>query len=483
MRFYTVRWACLLIGLLAGTTSRAQSPKRYNVLVLLTDDQRFNTIHALGNPDIHTPNMDALVKSGTTFTQAHIMGSLGGAVCAPSRAMLLTGRSVFQVHKDGGLIPASEKTFPEVFRENGYHTFETGKWHSDFASFNRSFSTANNIFMGGMHQEKLGGHWTPRLHHYDSTGKYTQAFTGTQFSSVYYADAAVRFLQAPQQQPFLMYVAFTAPHDPRTPPKEYLSLYDTAKIPLPGNFMPRHPFDNGEMSVRDEQLLPLPRDPGAVKMEIAKYYAMISEVDHEMGRIIKALRESGQYENTIIVFAGDNGLAVGQHGLLGKQNLYDHSMRVPLTICGPGIPANKQTDAYCYLTDVFSTLCNMTGIPQPATVSGQSLHKAFTQPGFKGRNQLFLTYSNLQRAIVKDSMKLIIYNVDGQHPVQLFDLAKDPLEKHNLAQEKSYQQKVATLRSLLHKEMRAYGDFCNPEKQGWGFPGRLTWDEALRINP
>ncbi|WP_223151556.1 sulfatase-like hydrolase/transferase [Chitinophaga varians] len=464
-------------------TALAQQGKRYNILVLFTDDQRFNTIHALGNPEVYTPNMDQLVKSGTTFRQAHIMGSLGGAVCAPSRAMLLTGRSVFQVHKDGGLIPATEKTFPEVFREHGYHTFATGKWHSDFASFNRSFASGDNIFMGGMHQEKTGGHWTPRLHHYDSTGKYNNAFAGNQFSSIYYADAAIRFLREPQQQPFLMYVAFTAPHDPRTPPAEYLSRYDTSRIALPGNFLPRHPFDNGELTVRDEQLLPTPRDPGAVKQEIAKYYAMISEVDHEIGRVLQALRESGQYENTIIVFAGDNGLAVGQHGLLGKQNLYDHSMRVPLVFCGPGIPANRQTDAYCYLSDVFSTLCDMTGMPQPATVSGQSVHKAFTQSGFQGRPLLFLTYSNLQRAIVKDSLKLIEYNVDGQHPVQLFDLSKDPLEKHNLAQEKSYQKKVTALRTLLYAEMRSHGDFCDPTKESWGFPGRLKWEDALRINP
>lgn len=461
----------------------AQSPKRYNVLVLFTDDQRFNTIRALGNQEIHTPNIDQLVKSGTTFTQAHIMGSLGGAVCAPSRAMLLTGRTVFQVHRDGGLIPATEKTFPEMFREQGYRTFATGKWHSDFASFNRSFANGDNIFMGGMHQEKTGGHLTPRLHHYDSSGKYNNAFTGNQFSSVYYADAAIRFLQEPQQQPFLMYVSFTAPHDPRTPPAEYLSRYDTSRISLPGNFLPRHPFDNGELTVRDEQLLPVPREPGSVKQEIAKYYAMISEVDHEIGRVLQALRESGQYDNTIIVFAGDNGLAVGQHGLLGKQNLYDHSMRVPLIFCGPGIPANRQTDAYCYLSDVFSTLCDITGIPQPATVSGQSLNKAFTQPAFKGRPRLFMSYANLQRAIVKDNMKLIIYNVDGAHPVQLFNLSKDPLEKHNLAPEKSYQKKVAALRAQLYADMHAYGDFCDPAKKSWGFPGRLKWEDALRIHP
>ncbi len=204
----------LAASLFSALTAGAQSAKRPNVLVLLTDDQRFNTIHALGNPEIHTPNMDRLVKEGTTFTQAHIMGSLGGAVCAPSRAMLLTSRPVFGVHEDGGNIPASEKTFAEVYRENGYQTFSTGKWHSDYASFNRSFASGDNIFFGGMHTEQAGGHWQPKLHHYDTSGKYKHPYNGGQFSSICYADAAIRFIGQRHADPFLMYVAFTAPHDP-----------------------------------------------------------------------------------------------------------------------------------------------------------------------------------------------------------------------------------------------------------------------------
>jgi len=473
---------CIL--LLSGFFSVAQNKKQYNVLVILTDDQRFNTIHALGNSEVQTPNIDRLVNSGTTFTQAHIMGSLAGAVCAPSRAMLMTGRSVFQVHQDGGLIPAKEKTFPEVFRANGYHTFGTGKWHSDKLSYNRSFASGDNIFFGGMHDESVGGHEHPVLNHYDSTGVYKSQFSGDKFSSVAYADAAVDFLQQlPNKDPFLMYVAFTAPHDPRTPPAEYRALYDAQKIQLPKNFMPQHPFDNGELKIRDEVLLGSPRKPEAVKEEIAKYYAMITEVDHEIGRVLDALKASGQYDNTIIVFAADNGLAVGQHGLLGKQNLYDHSMRVPLIFSGPGIPANERNDAYCYLTDVFSTLCHINNVPVPNTVTEKSLDAAFSNKSFKGRKHLFLTYSNLQRAVVKDNYKLVLYNVNGQHPVQLFDLNKDPLEINNLAENKVYAGKLKTLKALLQSEMKAYGDFCNLTKADWGMPGSLTSAKMREINP
>ena len=143
----------------------------------------------------------------------------------------------------------------------------------------------------------------------------------------------------------MCYVALTSPHDPRTPPPPYDRLYDPTKIPLPKNFYPIHPFDNGDLNVRDEQLLPTPRTPEAIKKEIALYYGMISEMDAQVGRILVTLEKEGLMENTLIVFAGDNGLAVGQHGLLGKQNLYEHSIRVPMIFSGPGIPKNKKEDS------------------------------------------------------------------------------------------------------------------------------------------
>ena len=156
--------------------NKENSPKRPNVLVLLTDDQTFSTIHAWGNNEIQTPNMDRLVNQGMSFTQTHVMGGLNGAISQPSRAMLLTGRGLMDVHRNGQIIPKNEKTFPELFRENGYTTFGTGKWHSDKAAFNRSFSTGANIFFGGMHpygnEKEEKGHRCPYLHEYDPTGKY-----------------------------------------------------------------------------------------------------------------------------------------------------------------------------------------------------------------------------------------------------------------------------------------------------------------------
>jgi len=461
--------------------------KTPNVLFILTDDQRFDAIGALGNEEIKTPNMDHLVHEGVTFTHAHVMGSLGGAVCLPSRTMIMTGKNLYHLKEDGEYIPESDRLLPEHFGRNGYETFATGKWHNPKKDFNRGFSHGENIFFGGMHSYESGGHFKPHLHHYDTTGayKHSSGFKGDHFSSEYYADAAIDFIKKREEKakPFFAYVAFTAPHDPRTPPKEFKEKYDSSKVSLPDNFKLIHPFDNGAMDIRDEVFLPIPRDSVAVKSELAAYYGMISEVDYQIGRIYNALKESGELDNTIIVFAGDNGLAMGQHGLLGKQNLYDHSMRVPLVISGPGIPKNKKQDSYCYLSDVYPTLCDMLGFEIPSSVESKSFYNAFSKDNFSARDHLFTAYSNVQRAIRKDEYKLIGYNVNGSHKFQLFNLKEDQLELNDLSTNPKYKDKFDELKQLLREEMKRQGDFCDLSKQGWGHSKVMSWTELKGLFP
>lgn len=468
-------------GVLKSQTGNNLKP---NIIVILTDDQRYQTIHALGNSEIVTPNMDQLAKEGTSFMQTRIMGGLNGAICSPSRAMIMSGRTLFHLRKDGAYIPASDITFPELFRANGYTTFETGKWHQDKSSFNRSFEYGENIFFGGMTPYETGGQYRPKLYHYDSSGQYNQPFWGNDFSSVSFADAAVRFIETQQssKKPFLMYVSFTSPHDPRTAPSWYGHSYHPDDVSLPENFLPEHPFDNGELEIRDEVLLPFPRTALAVRKEIAKYYSMISEVDYQIGRIWEALKKSGKDKNTIVVFAGDNGLAVGQHGLLGKQNPYEHSIRVPLIFTGPGIPKGKQIDEYVYLHDIYPTLCHLADIPVPRSVEGTSLAGAFTSRIFKGRDHTFFAYINIQRAIVTEGYKLAMYNVKGKLHKQLFNLKTDPLEMDNLITDVKYKARVLQMTGLLKTTMKDLDDFCDLDKPGWGYPGKLRYEEILKLN-
>ncbi len=417
--------------------------------------------------------MDALVQQGIAFTHAHTMGGLHGALCAPSRAMLMTGRPLFRLDGTGDHIPPEYIMLPEVAAEAGYVTFGTGKWHNDRGSFARAFQAGENIFMGGMHMPNVGGHEAPQLHEYDSTGTYpnTARRNVEGYSSMLYADAVIDFLAQAGAvgQPFLAYVSFTSPHDPRTPPEPFASWYHPDSISLPPNYLPEHPFDNGELEVRDEMLREHPRTETMIREELALYYGMISELDAQIGRIVTALEENGQRENTLIVMAGDNGLAVGSHGLLGKQNLYEHSMRVPLIIAGPGIPTNERRSQLVYIFDIFPTIADYLDLSLPPTVEGISLRPMMENPGLVGRNAAFFAYRDLQRGVrTADGWKHIQHQVDGIHTEQLFDLNTDPYETQDLAADSMHGTKLSEMRELLIQESTRWFDPLDLNAPNWG---------------
>ncbi len=464
---------CKSIGQSKKSLDISNLDKKPNILLLLTDDQSFNTIQALGNKEVFTPNMDRLVAEGTTFTHAHIMGGNTGAICMPSRAMIMTGKYVQKLSTRKGAIAASDKTMPQVLKEAGYTTFGTGKWHNERPSFAKSFTTGGNIFMGGM-----SNHLKVPLHDFDTTGTYpkSERHYEDKFSSVLFREAAVDFLENyKEDKPFFAYVAFSSPHDPRMAPKEYQDKYNTEAISLPENFQPIHPFDNGELIIRDENLLPFPRTEEAVKGEIASYYAMISEVDDNIGKVLDALEKSGKAENTIIIFAGDNGLAAGQHGLLGKQNIYDHSIRVPLVISGPGIKKGVRTESLVYLNDLFPTVADIVGVEKPETIDGTSLLPILIDPNEKVRESVFFLYKNFQRGIRTKDWKLIKYLVEGEHTTQLFEIEKDPLEMNNLADNPTYKEKVEEMTQLLQEWIDKSGDKVQLDKPDWGVKVIKSW--------
>jgi len=195
------------------------------------------------------------------------------------------------------------------------------------------------------------------------------------------------------------------PHDPRVAPREFMEMYHPADIPLPASFLPMHPFDNGEMTVRDEQLAPWPRTPEVIRRHLADYYACITCLDYHLGRVFDCLKTLGQLDNTVIIFAGDNGLSLGEHGLMGKQNLYEFGgMHVPLIIAGPGI-AHRQSEAFVYLYDLFPTLCDLAGVPVPASSEGRSLVPVLSGKATQLRDSLFTAYKDVQRAVRTDRWK------------------------------------------------------------------------------
>ena len=453
---------------LISYAARAQSTQKPNILFLFADDMRFNAINALGTPEIVTPNLDKLVARGTALTHCHIMGGTSPAVCMPSRAMLMTGRSLFHLQEEGALIPPTDQTFPELFRSAGYQTFITGKWHADRATLSRGFTDGDAIMFGGM-----SDHLKTPVYDFDPEGLYPKgtAQPADGFSSTVFSDAAIQFInQRDAARPFMAYVSYTAPHDPRMAPDTFKNLYTPDTLPLPPNFTGEHAFDNGELRVRDELLAPFPRTPEVVREHIAEYYAMISHLDMEIGRVLDALDASGLADNTIIVFAADNGLAVGQHGLMGKQSLYDHSVRVPMIFAGPGIPAGRRSDALCYLYDLFPTLCELTATPGPSTIESQSLAPILQGKATTSRDAIFAAYRDFQRLIRLGDWKLIRYNANGQQRTQLFDLKNDPWELKNLAGNPEQATRMDELNALLRKTMRALDDPRNLDREDWGLP-------------
>lgn len=440
----------LFLGLALTGLLDAAEPKP-NILFLLADDQRTDTIAAHGNPYIKTPNLDKLVKSGFSFRRNYCFGSNSGAVCLPSRAMMQSGKTWFDVKND----LSDAKLLPELLVENGYVTFATGKWHNGQKSWLRGFQKGKAIFFGGM-----SDHTEVPLLDLTADGKLVnQRVEG--FSTELFADAAIEFMNqhhrdAQNDKPFYCYVPFTAPHDPRQPPGKYREMYTKPRPPLPANFLPQHPFDNGQLVLRDENLAAWPRTRDVISDQLSEYYGLITHLDEQIGRILDTLEELGYAENTLIVYAADHGLAMGSHGLLGKQSVYEHSMQCPLIFVGPDIPRGQESQTFTYLFDIFSTILGTAGVTPPNDVSSIDLRSIWEGEQKSVRDSLFLPYQSIQRAVRDDRWKLIGYPKIGHY--QLFDLENDPHEMTNLIDEPQHAAQFARLRELMATWQTKVGD-------------------------
>ena len=452
---FVVTLAGIALGALlaAGFLACAPAPEnaggeRPNILFLFADDQRADTIGAWGNPHIQTPNLDRLVEGGFSFRSNYNLGASGAAVCVASRAMVNTGRAYFRVQNN----LEGEKTLGELLRENGYATFATGKWHNERPAWLRSFQQGKNIMFGGM-----SDHTKVPLTDLLPNGELGNERTGDGFSSELFADAAVEFLSNYQgDQPFFAYVAFTAPHDPRQPPEEFREMYYRNRPPLPPNFLPQHPFDITNLTVRDENLAGWPRTKEVVSDQLAEYYGLITHLDGQIGRVLKALEDSGRAGNTIIIYAADHGLAVGSHGLLGKQSVYEHSQKCPLIIGGPGVPAGQSTDAFTYLMDIFPTVLRLAGAAPAENIDGIDLGPIWRGEQQKVRDTLGLAFTKAGRSIRDERYKLIRYPLINH--TQLFDLIADPHEMNDLAADPAQAVRIEQMMVMLREWQAKMGD-------------------------
>lgn len=452
---FLVLLACWTVGLGQSRLGAEALARRPNVVVLLADDLRADAIRPYGNRDVRTPALDRLSREGMVFSRAAIQGGVIAAVCVPSRASLMSGRSMFRFSAaELPRVMRDVPTIPSVLRAAGFRDFGIGKWHNGGPWLSKAFSDGDLLFLGGM-----GHHASLPVQPFDPTGAFpaARAHPLARHSSEAFADAAIEFLRRPSEgRPFFLYVAFTAPHDPRESPPGYREQYRARRLRVPVNVLPRHPFDNGELSVRDEKLLPSPRERNAIQGEWRDYYAAITHLDAQVGRILDALEAGGHGKDTVVVFASDNGLALGSHGLLGKQNCYEHSLRVPLILRGPGIPKAARSDALVNLMDLFPTLCDLAGVNIPAGLDGRSFAPVVRGLQRTHRTELLGAYGQVQRSLREDRWKIIRYpQVDR---TQLFDLRHDPEEKRDLSGDPHQGGRLAELLGRLAAAQAAFGD-------------------------
>lgn len=461
-----------------------------NIVFIFTDDQTYSSIHALGNNEIITPTMDLLVQEGTTFTNAYNMGSWSGAVCAASRAMLNSGRSVWRANKfrkNWIKKDSLNKSWGKILESNGYETYMTGKWHVD--------APASTVFQNVKHvrpgmPKDAWDHWK-MVAKFDSLSKIKNAKSSTIMPNGYnrplskkdtswsatdtskggfwqggkhwsevLKDDAISFINKAKTKdnPFFMYLAFNAPHDPRQAPQEYLDMYNLEEISVPESYMPEYPFrhkiGNGD-NLRDEALAPFPRTEFAIKTHTKEYYASITHVDAQIGKIVEALKSSGKMDNTYIIFTADHGLAMGRHGLLGKQSLFDHSIRPPMIILGPTITKNKKTSADVYLQDAMATSLDIAGIEKPKYIEFNSFLDIATGKKSKSNyDAIYGAYLDVQRMIRKDGYKLMVYPKINK--ILLFNLKNDPEEMNDISKLPENKVKIKSLFNQLlqlQKEM------------------------------
>ncbi len=436
-----------------------------NILFIVADDLSYDSVGSAGNQVVRTPNLDGLARQGMTFSHAYNMGAWNGVVCAASRTMLNTGHSLWraQVDHENFKKPGFTSTKPlwaQRLSAAGYDTYMTGKWHVEVPAAN-VFDVAKDV-RGGMPNQVKSGYDRPKnaddkqwLPWDVKQGGYWKG--GKHWSEVV-ADDALQFIEQAKSKndPFFMYIAFNAPHDPRQSPKEIVESYSLDDIPLPQPFFEEYPFDLKMNRIRDEQLAPLPRTKYAVKVNRLEYYAIITHMDQQIGRILDGLKNSGQAENTYIFFTADHGLAVGHHGLMGKQNLYEHSIRVPFFVAGPDVPKKTTCPQQIYLQDVMPTTLEIAHVPIADDIEFKSVLPLVKNKSHNHYQAIYGAYMNSQRSVTAGNYKLIVYPELGRK--LLFDLVRDPNETRSLADEPEYQVALNELMGQLAEQQQKFGD-------------------------
>jgi arylsulfatase A-like enzyme len=464
----------------------SDGPKRPNILFIISDDQSPLELKAYDpRSPLDTPNLDRLAREGMVLDGAYHMGAFVSAVCTPSRYMIKSGRTLWHLP----IAPEARKhcppdlernTLAAAFNRAGYDTMRVGKRGNSYEAAQKLF-TVNLEPEGRTGLEPGGSAWKARQ----------------------VLDYLERRAAAGGRDPFLIYFGFSHPHDPRNGTPELLAKYgavnhtdpsspppaDPRQPRLPPNYLPRHPFNTTLLpDQRDETRVSgvwARRDERTLRNELGRYFACVENIDLQVGLVLRKLETTGELNNTYIFYTSDHGIAIGRHGLQGKQNLYQHSWRVPFIVRGPGIRPGSRAEGNIYLLDVLATLCDLAGVPVPETSEGLSFKPVLEGKRNAIRDVLYGVHGGGtkpgMRCVKRGDWKLIKYDGDNGavRETQLFNLAENPdelLAQHrdpevialtgvrpaphqlNLAGDPRHAAKLAEMEALLLSEMRRLHD-------------------------
>ncbi|MEM9079631.1 MAG: sulfatase-like hydrolase/transferase [Verrucomicrobiota bacterium] len=434
-------WGSALLVLLLALVARGEQP---NVILLITDDMNLKMVGAYSG-QVETPNLDRLVREGSSFMNAYNMGAWGPAVCIPSRTMLNTGKSLWRA-KEAAEGEWKGRLWSELMREGGYATYFTGKWHCEAGPrLEALFDEVGLKTPGQLSWRKegrmvpwdreLGGFWTEEGHMTDRT-----------------AADVIRFVEeaAGGEKPFFIYAGFNLPHVPRQAEKRYFELYPKSEIELPLNMKERS--EDVEMKWAKKVT------PDLVRSRYQENFAMVAHFDESVGRILESVEKSDAAKDTVVIFMSDHGINLGENGVVGKECLYDLSMQAPLVFWGAGIESGKRFEAGVYLQSVMPTVLEMGEVVVPGEVEFPSLGPVLRGDREVVQEVVYGAFEERMRCLVDGNWKLIRYFKPEGVVDRLFDLGNDPLEAEDLAGREETGPVVERLRKRLSEEARMRGD-------------------------
>lgn len=469
---------CAAVSCLSASTQPAvPTPRRPNILLIMSDDLN-NNLGTYGHPLVKSPNLDRLAQRGVRFERAYCQFPL----CNPSRASMLTGLrpdqiKIYDLETHFRSTTPDVVTLPQLFRRHGYEAVRIGKiyhygvpseigspglddpssWDKTINPFGRDTENKDQL-INFTPQVPIGGALAYRI----DDGPDEEQTDG------WVATMAIRELARLKaaDQPFFLGVGFYRPHVPFVAPKKYFDLYPLDAIAAPAD--PTASLKNVPAPAFGTPLF-AGLTPKQQRLIIRAYYASISFVDAQVGRVLDELERLGLADDTIVVFVSDHGFLLGEHGQWWKQRLFEESVRTPLIIAAPG-RAHGAAPHPVEFVDLYPTLTELARVPAPVGLAGRSLVPLLARPDTPWPHAAFSQVAS-GTAIRTDRWAYHEWGAAGADGKELYDHANDPAEQHNLAGDPAYASVVAELAAQLHTTLPPRPALPRPERRPW-FPKR-----------